>query len=183
MHHFARVKLMIAIVAGLLAGTVSAQASQWHQFDIINNSSRYLTIPSFIGRCVSKINGVMGVGSGSRVTIKWDDSNNIGDNCTNKDKFVAFQVSWQGWSGWLGITHRKLTSKWYNGQFYATYLGVNGTGYSFADGSSPPASVKALCEYDNNCFGPFSQMEDAGKNDYNWARSYQTESGWAFEFN
>jgi hypothetical protein len=25
-------------------------------------------------------------------------------------------------------------------------------------------------------------MEDDGKNDYNWQRSYQTESGWAFEF-
>jgi hypothetical protein len=178
-----KIKLLIAAAASLLAGTVPGQASQWHQFDIINNSSQFLTISSFVGRCVGEIDGITGVNPGSRATIKWNDSNDYGEGCTNRDKFVTFQVNWQGWSGWLGITHRKLTSDWYNGQFYASFLSVTGNGYSFTDGSPPPSSVKALCEHNNDCFGPFSQMEDAGKNGYNWQHSYRTESGWAFEFN
>jgi hypothetical protein len=61
---------------------------------------------------------------------QWEDSNNAGEGCTNRDKFIAFSVAWGGWSGWLGVTHRKLTSDWYNGQYYAGFLGIAGTGYT-----------------------------------------------------
>lgn len=190
MRYLCRLPLFLLAAVVLLAGAAPVRASQWHQFDIINNSSHVLKITGALGRCVSAINTDTVVYPGSRTTVKWNDANDATLNCTNRDKFMGFTFSLGGnqeWSGWLGMTHRKLSGgNWYNGQFYAGYLalvvGSGEMGYYYEDGPSPPGWIKALCSNNNNCFGPFSLMEQDDKNDYNWAHSYQTESGWAFQF-
>lgn len=186
-----RLPLLLLAFGCLLMGVVPVRASEWHQFDIINNSSHTLRITGALGRCVSAIQSDTFIYPGSRTTFKWNDANDAGLNCTNKDKFVGFTFSLgsgQTWNGWLGMTHRKLSgSTWYNGQFYAGYLALTiGSGemtYYYEDGGQPPGWIQALCSNNNNCFGPFSEMEDKNKDDYNWDHSFQTESGWAFQIN
>jgi hypothetical protein len=115
------------------------------------------------------------------------DSNNINGGCTNRDKLMVFSIQVDGypnaWTGYLGITHRKLSgSTWYNGQFYASWINLeNETPITGNDGNPPPGWIQALCSHNNQCFGPFSQMEMDGKNGYNWQRFYVTDDGWAFQ--
>lgn len=190
----------LGIVRGMLIaalpflGASAAQASEWHQFNIINNTSRTVTVTRTISRCVTETNFPSTIGPRQTATVKWEDTNSLwaynGYSCINKDKFVAFSVSIDGggnqYGGYLGITHRRLSgSSWYNGQFYAQDISVNeqNGGISGSDGSPPPSNLQALCSHDNNCFGPWSEMEMDNKDSYNWQRSYKTEDGWAFQIN
>lgn len=189
MPHPYRWTLILPVLGCLLAGPVPAHASQWHQFDIINNSSRYMSIVGIQGRCVTEVNIKDGLNPGERTTVSWNDSNDADWDCTNRDKYIAFQFyldGGQSWIGWLGVTHRNLYSNdWYNGQFYTHILGLyTPHNYHFADGNPPPSWIQALCTYGPNaCFGSFTQMEDNGKDSYNWPRFHENENGWAFQIN
>lgn len=194
-----RLRARIFIAASVsLVGSTAAYAEGSHQFDIINNTDKTVEITKTISRCIesgTSVNWPQTIGPRQTYTVKWDDSNSIYDydgyGCVNKDKFVAFSVyvhgaSNQQYSGYLGITHRRLSGgDWYNGQFYADSISVNNEngGISGSDGSSPPNYIQALCSHENNCFGPWSEMEWDDKDSYNWQRSYKTEDGWAFQIN
>lgn len=184
-------RILIAVMSAMALLTIPpARAEQTHSFDIINASSRGMYIDGWMGRCVYTISTggkyiPLWIAAGNTARISWDDDNNDGDGCTNKDKWVAFTFTMDSgaqWGGWLGITHRNLSgSSWYNGQFYAQFLYlVTGNVMAGGDGNPPPGWIQALCTNGNNCFGPWSEMEMAGKDDYNWPRFYQTEGGWAF---
>lgn len=178
-----------AIVLATVTTAVHAEGS--HHFDIHNGSSKTITISRTIERCIEhgkEVNWPQTIASGETYRVYWDDSNSIYDyggyGCINKDKFVAFSISIDGgdYDGYLGITHRRLSgSKWYNGQFYAQDITVysNGT-INGTDGPSPPGYIFPECTNNNDCFGPWSEMEMDNKNSYNWPRSFQTEDGWAF---
>ncbi|MDR6203973.1 hypothetical protein [Paraburkholderia graminis] len=186
---FCRISLAAIGLCCLLMGVSPAWAEQWHQFDVINNSSRGINIVGTVGRCVTEIDAPGFIAAGSRGTIKWHDTDNwFVMNCAGRDKFAGFSFRFDddpdSWPGWLGVTHRELSgSDWYNGQFYAYTLSSDGWSFTYADGVPAPSWIQPLCSHGNDCSGPFSEMEVDNKNSYNWQRSYRTEDGWAFQIN
>lgn len=187
MSSFAKSALIFLVCSGLMTGATTASASAWHHFDIVNKSSHYIYLVNWSFKCVEAHDVVNTVAPGQTVTYNWEDSNDIYQKCTNRDKLLAFSIQMDGypnaWNGILGMTHRKLSgSTWYNGQFYAESATiVDGNTITGTDGNPPPGWIQALCSHDNQCFGPFSQMEIDGKNGYNWQRFYVTDGGWAFQ--
>jgi len=184
--------------AALLGGTTASQAEAPHSFNIINNSQYTFRLKDWKARCVKEwgnsVNWPSTISPGQTYTVNWEDSNNAFDyngyGCDGKDKFVAVSFTLDGasqqYDGYIGITHRELSgSSWYNGQFYADWIAVNNDngGIAGGDGAAPSGWIQALCSHDNNCFGPWSQMEWDNKDSYNWQRSYKTEDGWAFQIN
>lgn len=188
---------LLAAVA-LLAGTAESRAEQPHHFDIVNGTPYTFRLKDWKARCVqdygNSVNWPTTIAPGQTYTVNWEDSNNIDDyggyGCVNKDKFVAISFTLDGidyqypqFNGYIGVTHRRLSgTKWYNGQFYADWISININDgvINGADGAAPPDWIDARCSHDNNCFGPWSEMEMDNKDSYNWPRSYQTEDGWVF---
>lgn len=188
---------LLAVVA-LLAGTTESRAEGPHHFDIVNATPYTFRLKDWKARCVqgygNSVNWPSTIAPGQTYTVNWEDSNNIDDyggyGCVNKDKFVAISFTLDGidyqypqYSGYIGITHRRLSGDtWYNGQFYADWISINNQNGTIngSDGAAPPDWIHAGCSHNDNCFGPWSQMEMDNKNSYNWPRSYQTEDGWVF---
>lgn len=161
---------------------------------------------TLVGKCTYRGSWLnKGNTQGNTTTYSWNDSNNLGSygegddlggTCTNRDKWVVFGIAIKNEQtgdirfipSVLGMTHRKfggsLTGKWYNGFFYAKWINPknSSTIYNYYDDGAYPDINKIYTTCNNNavnaCFGPYSQMEVADKNDYNWARMYRTENNW-----
>ena len=188
-----------AAVVVLLAGTRTSRAEQQHHFTIYNNSGNTLSL-NWVSYCVKyndKTSLPGSISPGQTATVYWDDSNDAFQKssrftgCAGDNKWVAFAVTGGPggiYQGYLGIVHREFGSDWYNGEFYAQSLSLDdasdGLYPQWSDGNQPSSSVVlAHCAYENTtgCFGSYSEMVNAGKDSFNWAREYRTEDGWSFE--
>ncbi|WP_395676958.1 hypothetical protein [Inquilinus sp.] len=172
----------LAATIPLIVGS-TAHAEEKHSFNITNNSSVTMKLNQIQSMCVSGYSGYGDIPPHTTITINWTDRNSFGDDCTNREKFIAVWYDRGDWQGWLGMVHRKISGDWYNGQFYAYHLHVGSyTDYTFGDNPPPPGTISALCSHNNDCFGPFSEMVDDNKTNFNWQRVYKTEDGWEFRY-
>jgi hypothetical protein len=187
-----------AIAAALLMTTSESQASAWHSFTIRNYTPYQVQITEVITRCVYQYTFPRTMapfdpnGADAEITVNWQDDNNpwsVPNFCNGKDKFIAFSFQMVGapeqFNGYLGMTHRNLYSDdWYNGQFYAQTISVDKYQdiQGGSDGPPPPAWIEADCQNgDTDCIGPWSEIEMAGRDGYNWPRVHETDDGWAFD--
>ena len=175
---------VLATVLSLFSGS-AAQATPNHSFTITNNTSLILWFTQAQGMCSAGYSGFTDIPPHSTITINWTDSNDFAIGCTDREKFIAFNYGSSDWQGWLGMVHRKINGDWYNGQFYAAKITTpSSSTYTFSDGDEPPEWINPVCSHtDTGCFGPFSEMVDDDKTDYNWQLLYKTETGYDFQYN
>jgi hypothetical protein len=182
---------IILAAAALLATTGEISASAPHHFYLVNDTDYPMQITYSNGRCDYSSSFPSMIPPHNTATINWEDDNNpwsVPNYCYGKDKFVYFSFHLNGapeqYDGYLGMTHRNLySSDWYNGLFYGQdiKIGADRSILGGSDGPPPPAWIVGGEGNENDDMGPWSEIEMAGRDNYNWPRVHISDDEWFFD--